>query len=113
MNTRTVARLTFANPTSAVYLTVVGGSIVVASAVTRLAEDPGLIWVWPALFTAPASGLVTVVDIWLDPMLDTRASVAFNTAGMVASGLFQSFALGLLQQSVRTRLRGRFRPHPA
>ncbi|WP_328492125.1 hypothetical protein OHS59_04740 [Streptomyces sp. NBC_00414] len=59
MNPRTVARPTFANPTSAVYLTVVGGSIV------------------------------------------------------VASGLFQSFALGLLHESVRTRLRGRFHPHRA
>ncbi|MFE9680323.1 SCO4225 family membrane protein [Streptomyces sp. NPDC006285] len=110
MNARTAVRLTFANPVSAAYLTAVGGSFAVASAVTLFADDPGFVWVWPALFTMPASGLVAAVSTSLPSAVGDTATSAFLITGIIACGLVQSFALGVLHRSLRTRLRGSFRP---
>jgi hypothetical protein len=107
MNARTLVRLTVTNPASAVYLTLVGGSFVVVTAVVLFAPDPGFIGVWPVLLTAPTSliaiaagqalGLPRDVPLWLIGM------------GVVGSALIQSFALGALWEGLRGRLGGRGR----
>jgi hypothetical protein len=111
MNARTLVRLTFANPLSAIYLSAVGASIVVATAVTLFAADPGFIWVWPALFTMPTSLLVSGASVGITWLLGPAAGFAYHLIGIVVSALLQSFLLGLLQDSVRGYLRGRLRPH--
>ncbi|WP_256104716.1 SCO4225 family membrane protein [Streptomyces sp. ODS05-4] len=104
MNARTLTRLTFANPASAVYLALVGGSIAVAAAVTLFSSDPGFVWVWPALFTLPVSTLVVMAGdaIWAAE----GAPAWFLIGGLVLCALVQSLGLGALWQTVRGHRRG-------
>ncbi|MFJ8231873.1 SCO4225 family membrane protein [Streptomyces sp. NPDC094448] len=100
MNARTLYRLAIANIASAAYLVIVGGSVVVAAATTFLVPDTGLIWVWPALLTAPTS-LFLVSSVG---SLVPDGTLFFWPAylGLVAAGaLVQSTALGLLWHGLR------------
>jgi hypothetical protein len=99
---RTLARLTFANPASAVYLTLVGGAVAVAVAQPLLASDAdaSFIWVWPALFSFPAFGFVA----WLgEAVWGGEAPTWFFTGGIAASALVQSLALGTTLEALRGR----------
>ncbi|MFE7614730.1 SCO4225 family membrane protein [Streptomyces sp. NPDC057496] len=106
MNIRALYRLTFANPASAVYLGIVGASVVFEIAAALL-SDPGIVGVWPFLLTAPTS-LVTVTvgqALWND-----AAPGWFLVAGVVFSALIQSFALGAVLETLRARRRVVTRP---
>jgi hypothetical protein len=101
---RTLTRLTFANPASAVYLTLVGGAVAVAVAQPLVAPgaDASFIWVWPALFTFPAFGFVA----WLGGTVwGAEAPTWFFTGGIAVSALVQSLALGTTLQALRGRRR--------
>ncbi|MFJ8543033.1 SCO4225 family membrane protein [Streptomyces sp. NPDC093586] len=101
---RTLTRLTFANPASAVYLALVGTAVAVAAAQPLFAPDPdaSLIWVWPALFTFPAFGFVA----WLGKAVQGGdASMWFFVGGIVLSALVQSLALGATLEALRGRRR--------
>ncbi|MEU6059401.1 hypothetical protein [Streptomyces sp. NPDC047097] len=108
MNARTLTRLTFANPASAIYLTLVAGSLATATAVTLFSADPGFVWVWPALFTLPFSTLVVMTGdaVWAAE----GAPAWFLVGGLAVSALVQALALGALWQAVRGHRRGL--PHP-
>jgi hypothetical protein len=97
MNARTLFRLTFANAASAVYLGLVGASIVFEVAAALFA-DPGIVGIWPLLLTAPTSLLTTgaVGMVW-----GMDAPVWYLVTGVVISALVQSFALGALLEALR------------
>ncbi|MEW1546789.1 SCO4225 family membrane protein [Streptomyces tsukubensis] len=100
MNARKLYRLAVANAASAAYLVIVGGSVVVAAATTLSVSDPGMIWVWPALLTAPTSLLLIPSVGSLIP----DGTLFFWPAylGLVAVGaLVQSTALGALWHGLR------------
>ncbi|WP_186768115.1 SCO4225 family membrane protein [Streptomyces qinzhouensis] len=100
MNARTFYRLAIANTASAVYLAIVGGSVLVATATTFLVPDPGMIWVWPALLTAPVSlFLVGAVG----PVVPDGELLFWPVyLGLIAvSALVQSTALGALWHGLR------------
>ncbi|MGW1183499.1 SCO4225 family membrane protein [Streptomyces drozdowiczii] len=100
--TRALFRLTFANPVSAVYLGVVGASLVVEALVATFG-DPGFVGIWPFLLTAPASLLFTMLG--LDVWGTTEVPYWYVTGGIVAGALVQAFALGALTETLRGRLR--------
>ncbi|MFE5492367.1 SCO4225 family membrane protein [Streptomyces virginiae] len=108
MTARTLLRLTFANPASAIYLGLVGVAVAVATAVTLFARDPGFVWVLPALCAFPLFLVVALVHgaagqppTWL-----------FLTE-LVVCVLLQSLVLGTIVEASRGRLRQRPRPRPA
>ncbi|MFE7132211.1 SCO4225 family membrane protein [Streptomyces sp. NPDC057638] len=104
MNARTITRLTFANPASAAYLAIVGVAIACATAVTVFAQDPGFVWVWPALVTAPVFFLtMAVITAVTNAFGIATVSGAVLIGGVVVSALVQSFALGLLLRMLRGR----------
>ncbi|MGV9312730.1 SCO4225 family membrane protein [Streptomyces sp. NPDC003691] len=97
---RRLYRLAIGNIASAAYLTIVGGSVVLATGVTFLFEDSGLIWVWPALVTAPVSLFLIAVGGSAIP----DGTLFFWPAylGLVAAGaLVQSTVLGALWHGLR------------
>ncbi|MCX4448083.1 SCO4225 family membrane protein [Streptomyces sp. NPDC087866] len=100
--TRALFRLTFANPVSAVYLGIVGASVV-SEVLVATFGDPGIVGIWPFLLTAPASLLFTMlgVDVWGT----TEVSYWYVTAGIAACALVQAFVLGALAETLRGRLR--------
>ncbi|MFJ9764692.1 SCO4225 family membrane protein [Streptomyces erythrochromogenes] len=102
--TRTLARLTFANPASAIYLGLVGVAIAVATAVTLFAEDPGFVWVLPALCAFPLFMLVPLVHG------DGQPATWIFIAELVVCVLVQSLVLGTIVEASRGRLRQRPRP---
>ncbi|MEU3606188.1 hypothetical protein AB0E83_12145 [Streptomyces sp. NPDC035033] len=105
MNARALFRLTFANAASAVYLGLVGASVVFEVAAAVFA-DPGIVGIWPFLLTAPASLLVAggIEAAWgMDAPLWTMVG------GVALSAVVQSLALGALVEA----LSGRRRPLPA
>ncbi|MGY0017853.1 SCO4225 family membrane protein [Streptomyces sp. cg35] len=102
MNARTVSRLTFGNAASAAYLGLVGASVVFEVAAALLA-DPGIVGVWPFLLTAPTSLLAAGTVGAVGGM---HASVWYLAGGVVISALLQSFALGLLLETLRGRRGG-------
>ncbi|MCX4645691.1 MULTISPECIES: SCO4225 family membrane protein [unclassified Streptomyces] len=106
MNARTLSRLTFANAASAVYLGLVGASVVFEVAAALLA-DPGIVGIWPFLLTAPTSLLAAGVvgAVW-----GVEAPIWYLVSGVVISALVQSFALGALLEALRGRRRGLTRP---
>ncbi|CAM5399982.1 SCO4225 family membrane protein [Streptomyces fumanus] len=99
---RTLARLTFANPVSAVYLGLVGVALAVATFDTLTAADATFVWVWPMFLTFPTFGFV----VWLDSLGGADAPAVFFIGGIVLSALVQSLALGAVVEAVRGR-RGR------
>jgi hypothetical protein len=99
---RTLARLTFANPLSAVYLALVGVALGVATYDTLTAADATFVWVWPMFLTFPAFGFV----IWLDSLFGADAPAVFFIGRIVVSALAQSLALGVMLEAVRGRRRG-------
>ncbi|WP_327180408.1 hypothetical protein OG599_35080 (plasmid) [Streptomyces sp. NBC_01335] len=101
MNSRTLLRLTFANPASVVYLGLVGASVMF-EVVAALVSDPGIVGIWPFLLTAPCSLLAAGA---VDAIGGTHASVWYLVAGVAISALVQSFALGALVETLRGRLR--------
>ncbi|MEU3659193.1 hypothetical protein AB0E77_05410 [Streptomyces sp. NPDC032940] len=101
---RTLARLTFANPASVAYLTLVGGAVAFAAAQPLLTPDAdaSFVWVWPALFSFPAFGFVA----WLGQAVwGAEAPVWFFTGGIAVAALLQSLALGATLESLRGRRR--------
>ncbi|OKJ74068.1 SCO4225 family membrane protein [Streptomyces sp. CB02460] len=102
MHARALFRLTFANPVSAVYLGIVGASIVFEAAVATFG-DPGFVGVWPFLLTAPASLLFSMVGMEIGGQ--GAVSYWFLAGGVVVSALVQAFVLGALAQTLRGRLR--------
>ncbi|MER6312811.1 hypothetical protein ABT237_03425 [Streptomyces sp. NPDC001581] len=104
MTARTLVRLTFTNPASAVYLGLAGAAVVFATAVTLFAADPGFVWVLPSLLALPLFLFVTLVhgegrpETWL----------FLTELGLCA--LTQSLLLGTFAEALRGRLR-RDTPH--
>ncbi|MBQ1100052.1 hypothetical protein KBY55_29330 [Streptomyces sp. b94] len=99
---RTLARRTFANRASAVYLALVGGAMAVAALEPLFANNPdaSLIWVWPALFTFPVFGFVA----WLgEAGWGGDAPTWFLIGGIVLAALLQSLALGTAWDALRGR----------
>ncbi|MGV9546952.1 SCO4225 family membrane protein [Streptomyces ardesiacus] len=99
---RALARLAVANRVSAVYLALVGGATALAAAEALFGSGPdaSLVWVWPALFTFPAFGLVA----WLgEAGWGGDAPTWFFVGGIVLSALVQSLALGAVWQTLRGR----------
>ncbi|URN16779.1 MULTISPECIES: SCO4225 family membrane protein [Streptomyces] len=108
MNARTLLRLTFANTASAVYLGLVGASVVVEVA-AALFLNPGIVGMWPFLLTAPTSLLAAGA---VGAVRGVDASVWYLVGGVVISALVQSFALGALVEVLQGRSRGRGRARP-
>lgn len=102
MHARALFRLTFANRVSAVYLGIVGASIVFEVAAATFG-DPGLVGVWPFLLTAPASLLFAMVGAEAGGPADV--SYWFLGGGIVLSALVQAFVLGAVTETLRGRLR--------
>ncbi|MFB6823455.1 SCO4225 family membrane protein [Streptomyces virginiae] len=105
MTARTLVRLTFANPASAIYLGLVGAAVAFATAVTLFAPDPGFVWVLPALCAFPLFLCVTLIHgaaLGGGP----PATWLFITE-LVLCVLAQSLALGTIVEASRGRLRGR------
>ncbi|TRV76519.1 hypothetical protein FKN01_18865 [Streptomyces sp. 130] len=102
MHARTLLRLTFANPVSAVYLAIVGAAIVFEAAVATFGE-PGFVGIWPFLLTAPVSLLFAMVGASVDG--PENLSYWFLAGGIVVSALVQAFVLGALTETLRGRLR--------
>ncbi|MGW0818983.1 SCO4225 family membrane protein [Streptomyces viridiviolaceus] len=99
---RTLARLTFANPASVLYLSLVGIAVAVAAAEPLWSDtaEGSLVWVWPALFTFPAFGFVA----WLgEAAWAADAPAWFFAGGLVVSALVQSLALGATLRALRGR----------
>ncbi|WP_405449217.1 SCO4225 family membrane protein [Streptomyces erythrochromogenes] len=101
---RTLARLTFANPASAIYLGLVGVAIGVATAVTLFAQDPGFVWVLPALCAFPLFMLVALIHG------DGQPATWLFLAELVLCVLVQSLVLGTIVEASRGRLRQGPRP---
>ncbi|MEU9165822.1 hypothetical protein AB0D29_36810 [Streptomyces sp. NPDC048424] len=99
MTARTLVRLTFANPASAIYLGLVGAALAYATAVTLFAADPGFVWVLPSLFAFPLFLFVPLVHAGEPP-----ATWVFLTE-LVLCVLAQSLALGTTVEAARGRLR--------
>lgn len=99
--TRTLARLTFANPASLAYLTIVGTAIVVAAVQPLFSDVSGsMIWIWPALLTLPANiPLMALGEAVGDPDLP-----GLFVGSIVIAALAQSLALGALCAFLRGRL---------
>ncbi len=98
---RTLVRLTFANPASAIYLGLVGIAIAVATAVTLFAQDPGFVWVLPALCAFPLFMIVALIHG------DAQPAAWVFIAELVLCVLVQSLVLGTIVEASRGRLRGR------
>lgn len=96
---RTLRRLMFANPVSAVYLGVVGLAVVVATVEPLFAEHAmeSMIWVWPALLTFPTFSLVTMVG---QALFGAESATWYLIGGVVISALIQSTALGALWEAL-------------
>ncbi|MBA2951547.1 hypothetical protein H1D24_38810 [Streptomyces sp. PSKA28] len=88
------------NPASAVYLGLVGISVVIAATEPLWSDHGGesLIWVWPAFFTSPTFFFVVPVAeaVW---GLDLPAWSLIG--GIIVSALIQSLVLGLLLEALR------------
>lgn len=102
MNARTLLRLTVTNPASAIYLGLVGATVVFTGVVVLTAADPGFVGVWPFFFTAPTS-LLAVGVIGAVGGLD--APIWLLGAGIAVSALLQSLALGATYEALRGRRR--------
>ncbi|MFZ3593853.1 SCO4225 family membrane protein [Streptomyces sp. BH104] len=102
MNARTLLRLTVTNPASAIYLSLVGASVVFTGVVVLASPDPGFVGVWPFFFTAPTS-LLAVGLIGAVGGLD--APMWLLAVGIVVSALLQSLALGATLEALRGRRR--------
>ncbi|MDG9716782.1 SCO4225 family membrane protein [Streptomyces sp. DH24] len=97
---RTLWRLMFANPASAVYLGVVGLAVAVA-VIQPLFADHGLeslIWVWPALLTLPTFALVALAG---EALFGAETATWYLIAGVIVAALVQSLALGAAWTALR------------
>ncbi|MET9687658.1 hypothetical protein ABZY81_04175 [Streptomyces sp. NPDC006514] len=103
MTARTLGRLTFANPASAIYLGLVGVAVAIATAVTLFAPDPGFVWVLPALCAFPLFLLVGLAH-GMAPGDGAPATWLFVTE-LVLCVLAQSLVLGTIVEASRGRLR--------
>ncbi|MFZ3571279.1 SCO4225 family membrane protein [Streptomyces sp. BH097] len=97
MNARTLLRLTVTNPASAVYLGLVGATMVFEAVVLLTSPDPGMVGVWSFFVTAPTS-LVAISFI-------PEAPFGVLVAAVAVSALVQSLALGVTYDGLRGRLR--------
>lgn len=109
MHARTLIRLTFANPASAVYLGLFGAAVAIAMAVTVFSPDPGFIWVWPAFFAFPTLLFAVVAGEAVGGAGEVPTWLLLG--GLVACVLAQSLCLGVLVEILRGRRRGLTQPH--
>ncbi len=105
MTARTLVRLTFANPASAIYLGLVGAAVAVATAVTLFAPDPGFVWVLPALCAFPLFPFVTLAEGAIPG--EGQPETWLLIAELVLCVLAQSLVLGTIVEASRGRLRRR------
>ncbi|MFF5776216.1 SCO4225 family membrane protein [Streptomyces virginiae] len=105
MTARTLARLTFANPASLIYLGLVGAAVAFATAVTLFAPDPGFVWVLPALCAFPLFLFVALIHG--ATLGDGRPATWLFITELVLCVLIQSLVLGTIVEASRGRLRGR------
>ncbi|MCX4691292.1 SCO4225 family membrane protein [Streptomyces sp. NBC_01408] len=103
MTARTLVRLTFANPASAIYLGLVGVAVAIATAVTLFAADPGFIWVLPALSAFPLFLFVTLAEGTIRG--EGQPETWLFLTELVLCVLAQSLALGTIVEASRGRLR--------
>ncbi|MFG2991634.1 SCO4225 family membrane protein [Streptomyces sp. NPDC048257] len=105
MTARTLVRLTFANPASAIYLGLVGAAVAYATAVTLLAPDPGFVWVLPALCAFPLFLVVALIEgtVRGEGQPDTWLFITELALCVLA----QSLVLGTIVEASRGRLRRR------
>ncbi|ARE74829.1 SCO4225 family membrane protein [Streptomyces sp. NPDC059558] len=108
MNARTLVRLTFANPASAIYLGLVGLAMAVATAVTLFSPDPGFVWVLPALCAFPLFLFVTLAEGAIRG--EGQPETWLFITELVLCVLAQSLVLGTIVEASRGRLRRRPRP---
>ncbi|MER5183133.1 hypothetical protein ABT009_33080 [Streptomyces sp. NPDC002896] len=108
--TRTLVRLMFGNPASAVYLGLVGAAVGISATEPLWSENGGdsLIWVWPALFTCPAFFFVLPIG---EAVWGTEAPAWFFIGGIIISALVQSLALGVCLKALRGWRRRPTRPY--
>ncbi|WP_051810242.1 SCO4225 family membrane protein [Streptomyces sp. NRRL S-378] len=110
MTARTLVRLTFANPASAIYLGLVGVAVAIATAVTLFAPDPGFIGVLPALFAFPLFLFVSLIQGPPAPGGGSQPGTWLFLGELVLCVLAQSLVLGTIVEASRGRLRRRPRP---
>ncbi len=103
MTARTLVRLTFANPASAIYLGLVGSAAALATGVTLFSPDPGFVWVLPALFAFPLFFFVTLVHG--AALGDGQPATWLFLAELILCVLAQSLILGTIVEASRGRLR--------
>ncbi|MFA7765038.1 SCO4225 family membrane protein [Streptomyces sp. NRRL S-448] len=103
MTARTLARLTFANPASLIYLGLVGAAVAIATAVTLFARDPGFVWVLPALCAFPLFLFVGLAH-GIAPG-DGQPAAWLMITELVLCVLVQSLVLGTIVEASRGRLR--------
>ncbi|MCX4833295.1 MULTISPECIES: SCO4225 family membrane protein [unclassified Streptomyces] len=104
MNARTLLRLTVTNPASAIYLGLVGASVVFTAGVVLFSSDPGFVGVWPFFLTAPTSLIMMGI---MGAVGGLDAPVWLLAIGLAVSALLQSLALGATLQALRGRHLGR------
>lgn len=107
MTARTLVRLTFANPASAIYLGLVGAAVAVATGVTLFSPDPGFVWVLPALFAFPLFLFVTLAHG--AALGDGQPATWLFLAELVLCVLAQSLVLGTIVEASRGRIHRRRR----
>ncbi|MGW6978662.1 SCO4225 family membrane protein [Streptomyces sp. NPDC054932] len=103
MTARTLVRLTFANPASVIYLSLVGAAVAVATAVTLFAPDPGFVWVLPALCAFPLFLFVALAHG--SAIGDGPPATWLFITELVLCVLAQSLVLGTIVEASRGRLR--------
>ncbi|MCG7523219.1 hypothetical protein MHW47_01955 [Streptomyces sp. OfavH-34-F] len=102
MHARALLRLTFGNLASAIYLGIVGATVVFEVAAATIG-DPGMVGVWTFLVTAPTSLFFAMLCEAIWGVSDT--SVWYLGVAVALSALIQAFILGALTETVRGRLR--------
>ncbi|MFJ7588781.1 SCO4225 family membrane protein [Streptomyces sp. NPDC097617] len=105
MNARTLVRLTFANPASVIYLSLVGVAVAIATAVTLFAPDPGFVWVLPAMCAFPLFLFVTLAEGAIRGEGDPQTWLLVTE--IILCVLAQSLILGMIVEASRGRLRRR------
>ncbi|MFD7446894.1 SCO4225 family membrane protein [Streptomyces sp. NPDC059909] len=100
-----IARLTFGNPASLVYLGLVAVATLLAAYDTLFVhhEDASFAWLMPMLLTAPTFFVVASGGEWLGDSV--AGSYWFPYLALVVSALIQAFALGWFVRMLHGRPR--------
>ncbi|MGW2560982.1 SCO4225 family membrane protein [Streptomyces sp. NPDC001514] len=100
-----IARLTFANPASLVYLGLVAVATLLAAYDTLFVhhEDASFAWLMPMMLTAPTFFVVAAGGEWLGGSV--AGSDWFPYLALAVSALIQAFAIGWFVHMLRGRPR--------